>query len=676
MTAEDPQLRYRADIDGLRAVAVLPVVFYHSTLGFSGGFVGVDVFFVISGFLITKIIYDLVSERKFSFFGFYARRIRRLFPALFVLMLAVTLWSSTHLIWLDLRDFGRSLFSATAYISNVFFYVTTGYFNEAARTKPLLHTWSLAVEEQFYIAVPFVIFAMVRWTSRRFHVPLILAIAAVSFLLCIWLTRIDTPGAFYLLPTRAWELALGAVLSIAGVSLHRQRWLAEAASIGGLAAILFAVFAFSDATPFPGWHAAIPTIGTAGILSTGGKSGALVERLLATPPFTFIGKISYSLYLWHWPVIVAFGYGVLHPISTWTSTLCVLLSIGLATLSWRYLELPFRRRRLLPTPKSLFAGAAMASVLAAGTGIGLYLANGIPQRHPRQLIALLDQSSWGELRPECSEVTAARAAAGRLCARGAAGAAPSFILVGDSHAAALSDGIFAAARSRGLAGVQFTANGFVPLPGRRSLMSRRSLVTATPADLTPAFVSYAHEHPLLRTIIATGFWVHEATGRSYRNPLQIFVDDQYNGSGAAYNPVALRHALDRLIEELPDRQFILLDDVPSGPELSLEEYAREVYEGYAQPVTGLSRSQANAQRATYEPVLQAVAATHPNVIYVPTLSHLCGPALCPLFRPGGIPVFRDGDHLSRYGSMDLAPALGAVFDHIRPQPPRFKLAAR
>lgn len=644
-------LKYRPDIDGLRAIAVLPVIFYHYSLGFHGGFVGVDVFYVISGFLITKIIYDLALERKFSFIEFYDRRIRRLFPALFVMLAVVTAWAAVTMIWFDLRSYGESLFAATIYLSNFFFYVTTGYFMQAASTKPLLHTWSLAVEEQFYIVVPFVLFGLVRFVPKRAHVPALTALSAASFALCVWLTRVNTPAAFYLLPPRAWELGLGGVLAIAAPPVWKHRWLSEAISALGLALILLAVFAFSDATVFPGWRAAIPTLGAAALLSTGGRSRSIVERILSTPPFTFVGKISYSLYLWHWPVIVAATYAAGPSLAKELEALVVTFALSVA--SWKFVEIPLRQRRFLATAKGIFAGAIVASAISVAVALVIVVERGFPLRASPELRNLVTNPQWMATHRECHFVTARRAEKDQLCIRGASGARPSFVLVGDSHADALSEGLFAAAAARGLSGVQFTAPGFVPLPGRRAL-------TSSPvADITPAFIAYLKRRPELRTVIVDGFWSVEVTGKSYRDAPRIYVDAQYDGSGAAYDPTAFRHALTRLVEMFPNRQFVLLDDVPTGPALDINSYARVVFAG-RQPAIGLPLSEEEAQRATYEPILEGVAANHRNVRYLAVFKKLCGPSLCPLFL-NGTPLYRDGDHLSRFASERLSGALAAPF---------------
>jgi hypothetical protein len=468
------------------------------------------------------------------------------------------------------------------------------------------------------------------------------------------LTRSHAQAAFYLLPTRAWELGIGAILAI-GAPHIRSRSLREILAVGGLAGILYGVFYFSENIPFPGWRAAIPTIGTDAILSAV-LAGAGVNRVLSTAPFTFIGKISYSVYLWHWPVILAFSYGAIRPSTIFTSLLCIAVSFALAVLSWRYVELPFRTRRVLPDAKSLFRGAALASVTAIGVGALLYLSNGLPQRHSPELAALLAQDDLKSGQPNCDGVTAKRAAADRLCIRGAPGVAPSFVLAGDSHANALADGLFAAARSRGVAGVHFTAPGFVPLPGRRSLGGRRRDI------LVPEFLSYLKRHPELRTIIVTGFWAHEASGRSYKDKPRIDVDEGYDGSGAAYTPIAFRHSLERLVGAFPNRRFILLDDIPTGKELSLREYARIMYVNGSAPPAGLPRRIADAQRASYDPLLRAVTSAHPNVSYVPVFAWVCDRRICPLFQRNGLLLYRDGDHLSRTASEKLAPFLRGLFE--------------
>lgn len=645
---------YRPDIDGLRAVAVLPVVLYHAGLGFPAGYFGVDVFFVISGYLIVRIIYDPMVEGRFSAGEFYERRARRLFPAMFAMLAGVSLWAAYALIAPDLAHFGGSLAAAISYVSNVYFYFTdTAYFVESALTRPLLHTWSLGVEEQFYILAPVGLWALVRLTPRRAHVPALVALSLLSFALNAWKPSAGSPASFYLLPSRAWELGLGGALALAALPVHRRRWLAEALAAGGLAAIAAGVLTGRADVPPSVWHSALPAFGTAALLASGAGAAAWTHRLLALPPFVFVGRISYSLYLWHWPVIVALSYGSADALPAGSALAAVAISLVLAAASWRWIEQPVRLRRRIKGRRRLFAVSALASAAGIALGLGLVAANGLPGRHPalNPLIA----EGRASMSVDCVIWWPGQSGLNPPCVRGAPGVAPSFVLAGDSHAHALSDGLFEAARARGLAGTHFVAPGFVPLPGRHVPNGAR------PEHLVPLFEAYLRRNPGLRTIVLAAYWQHEATGRSHRQPMRFHTDGEDDGSGAAYNPVALRNALEQLFERFPERRFVLLDDVPFGPVFDPVQRARQIFAGRADGTAGLPRAVADAQRATYEPILVSLAARHANVVYMPLLSTLCGPRLCPLADPNERLLYMDGDHLSAYGSARLAPVLDAVF---------------
>jgi len=234
-------LEYRKDIDGLRALAVLAVLLFHCNLGLTGGFVGVDIFYVISGYLIVGLIEADLSAGRFSFRRFYERRIRRLYPALFLVLAVTSVWAVWRMLWVDLQDYARSLLSVITYLSNVQFYRESGYFTEEATIKPLLHTWSLAVEEQFYLIVPPLLVLAHRWLPRRGRIGLWAVLVALSFALCVVVIGRDKAAAFYLLPTRAWELGLGGLVALTGTAwVARSRPLAEMLGLGGLAAILWA----------------------------------------------------------------------------------------------------------------------------------------------------------------------------------------------------------------------------------------------------------------------------------------------------------------------------------------------------------------------------------------------------------------------------------------------------
>lgn len=375
-------VKYRADIDGLRALAVLAVVFFHAGFPYvEGGYVGVDIFFVISGYLITRIIAGEIAEGRFSLARFYERRIRRIFPALFAVLAATWCVSLYLLTPLDFEEFSASVIAAALSVSNIYFWQTMDYFAGPADSKPLLHTWSLGVEEQFYILFPFVLLAVFRWCRR--HVLWVVVLGGLaSFALSALLSERLGSAAFYLLPFRGWELMIGSVLALTPPEkLPQSRWLREAMAVGGLGMIAFAVLSFSEDTVFPGSAAAVPALG-AGLLIA--SRGARVNTLLTWRPLVGIGLISYSLYLWHWPIMVYTKYYALSALDMWDSTTMVAASIALAYASWRWVEQPFRHGGTASRVHVLYGGiAAMAlASLIAASGI---ITQGFPQRYPLEV---------------------------------------------------------------------------------------------------------------------------------------------------------------------------------------------------------------------------------------------------------------------------------------------------
>jgi len=302
-------MKYRPDVDGLRALAVIPVVFYHAKLpGFNGGFIGVDIFFVISGYLISRIIGDQIATRSFSILRFYERRIRRIFPALFFVLMPCAVASTLLFVPREYRDFSQSLIAATIFAANILFWKESGYFNAPAEQKPLLHTWSLSVEEQFYLVFPWLLILLWR-LKRPFDLHLLVPLLLGSLFLSIWGVEYAPEAAFYFVHMRAWELLLGASLGLRLVTLPSSNSVRNVASIAGLLMILTAVHLYSPSIPFPGAYALLPCMGAALIIWSGESGDAKtdsswIKNILSTSPFVTIGLVSYSLYLWHWPILV------------------------------------------------------------------------------------------------------------------------------------------------------------------------------------------------------------------------------------------------------------------------------------------------------------------------------------------------------------------------------------
>lgn len=364
-------MRYRADVDGLRAVAIVPVVLFHAGIdAFSGGFVGVDVFFVVSGYLITSLIVADVRAGRFSIAHFYERRARRILPALFTMMFVSAAVAPLVMPTGDLEWFGDSIAAVALFGSNILFARQSGYFERAAETNPLLHAWSLAVEEQFYIVYPLLLLALMRRAGDRFGLALVL-LAIFSFVASVLETIAGSIAAFYLAPYRAWELLAGAVVALGMVPSIASRPGREVAALTGLALIAIAVFSFSPHTPFPGLAALLPCVGTLLILHAGDSGLVTLNRVLGRPLLVRTGLISYSLYLWHWPLFVFTERYLQRPLGGAEAVGAITLSLLLAVLSWRFVERPFRRHTPAGVRTRRVLGAAAAATLL-GVALGLF----------------------------------------------------------------------------------------------------------------------------------------------------------------------------------------------------------------------------------------------------------------------------------------------------------------
>lgn len=428
---------YRRDIDGLRAIAVLVIVLGHlGVRGFGGGFVGVDVFFVISGFLITGILSRDLAAGRHSIAEFYARRVIRIFPALFAMLIVVSILAMIFLLPGELVAYGRSVAATVLFGSNILFLNEAGYFAAASHIKPLLHTWSLGVEEQFYLVWPLLLALL--GAGRKKATLTIGIVALASLVAAAFMVSRDASTAFYLLPFRAWELALGGLLVFIGRT--RVRLVNEFLSALGLIAILLAVWKFESTTLFPGFSALVPVVGSALIIFAGPDS--LVGKLLSVRPFVWIGRLSYSLYLWHWPVIVFAEIGLLLVKTPVLIAAELLLSVGLAAASLKWIETPFRLHRSRWATSTVLGCAGIAMAAAVALAFGLILSDGIPGRFSsaQQSMAAYGDRDYeaGFRRGTCFAVEPA-ATVDPQCLVG--GSHPRILLIGDSMAAHLWPGL-------------------------------------------------------------------------------------------------------------------------------------------------------------------------------------------------------------------------------------------
>jgi peptidoglycan/LPS O-acetylase OafA/YrhL len=453
-------LKYRADIDGLRAVAVLSVLAFHIGGRYvHGGFVGVDVFFVISGYLISAIIFSEIAGSRFSVLAFYERRVRRIFPALFGMLIVFSIVASFLLLPTEFVDFANSLLAAITSCSNFYFWQHSGYF-AALISTPLLHTWSLAVEEQFYILFPIFLVLVRRFFPQRLRTAVV-----VLFFLSLLASAVIVPysvtTAFYMPYTRAWELLLGTILSLGMFPRLESNLLRNVAAFIGMGLIFYSVLFYSVDTPFPGLAALVPCLGSVLIIGAGEIGPSLVGRVLSWRPVVFIGLISYSLYLWHWPVIVVHTLGLSinvdsvlpHRIAAhlpplrFDMMLEIVESFFLAILSWRFIERPFRSRPLRITRRPLFAlSAAVMCLMIAFSGCVIF-AGGFPGRFPPQsarIASFLARPIAGDLGPggNCFEADSSPAAMlGNDRCLGLVQGKKNYLLIGDSHAATIWSGL-------------------------------------------------------------------------------------------------------------------------------------------------------------------------------------------------------------------------------------------
>mgnify|MGYP001268473345 CR=1 FL=1 len=369
-------MKYRAEIDGLRALAVLPVILFHAGFEwFGGGFVGVDVFFVISGYLITTIIISEMAEGKFSIVNFYERRARRILPALFFVMVVCIPFAWFWLVPSDLVEFGHSLIAVSTFSSNFLFWSEAGYFGGPAELKPLLHTWSLAVEEQYYILFP--IFIILTW---RLGIKWILIILSFIFMLSLGVAQwgaYKIPSAnFYLLPTRGWELLIGVFIAFyLKYNTYIKSYLVnQLLSLLGFSMIIYSIIVFNASTPFPSLYALIPTIGT-GLVILCATPQTTIHKLLSLNFIVGVGLISYSTYLWHQPILAFARHAIEGEVHNLTVIMLCISSLFFGWFSWRFIERPFRQKSYLQR-KFIFEFSLVGILFFSIIGISLHLIDG------------------------------------------------------------------------------------------------------------------------------------------------------------------------------------------------------------------------------------------------------------------------------------------------------------
>jgi len=622
-------LKYRADVDGLRAFAVVAVLLFHLGLpGIGGGYVGVDVFFVISGFLITGLVTDELEGGRFSFARFYLRRLRRLGPALFV----VTATTSVAAAWLllpeDTMAFAASLLAQFASLQNIVFLVQGEYFR-GAETKLLLHTWSLAVEEQFYLLWPLALLVLTRFAKER-RVVVVVALIVLSFALNLVLMRVSAKASFFLLPSRAWELLVGGGLAL----LDRRGALAalgsttrSALALVGLACMLAACALFDGNTPFPGFAASLPVVGSALFIAAGSGGGAhALSRPFTHPLVVHVGLISYPLYLWHWPLIAGTHHLGLDPSTTSVAAVVLVASFALAEGTYRFVESPIRHGRVLSGTRALLAVAALFVVVLGALALAARATEGAAFRFPSSARPFLT-APFASKSDRCGFVFRVLHPNREVCPLVERASAPRRVLVwGNSHADMWTNLLVDEAAR---AGASLALNARNCRPTQDGSVCSARLRDRVLDELQALGVT---------DVVLASSW--EPKKNQSEDALRADI-------------VAVVHAL----RAAKVRVWLVVDS-PRGAALDPVVAFRARPEA---PVAGsVPRSDHDAARAFERALFEELARADGEVRVVDPTPHLCDDTACFGGRDGAV-WYRDEGHLSNAGARAAAAAFAPIF---------------
>lgn len=633
---ETPHHPYRGDIDGLRAVAVIGVILSHADLGCPGGFVGVDVFFVISGYLITGLILKDLARGTFSILEFWERRIRRIVPALSAMALATLLAGWFLFLPAAFAALGKSIVGLATMASNVQFWRESGYFEESGKEKPLLHLWSLAVEEQFYLFFPLFLLLIIRVRGmRRVSLPLFI-VAFASFIVSVYGSVRFPSATFYLLPTRAWELLVGGLL--ASLPLDRlgeaPRWREWGVSIG-LLAILLPYFLYDDTMTFPGLSALPPVLGTALVIAGGQGRGSLpfASRLLRLRPLVFVGLASYSLYLWHWPVLAFARYSLLTPPHLGERLVFVATGMALGVASWRFVERPFRRRSVLASRPRLMTATAFVFLTMLGGGPAIRQGEGFKERLPSRALRFV---TTGAIEPSFQRSLNIEDVPDRLTPLGDSDAPPEVLVWGDSHAMAILPALAQLCRESGISGRAATHSSTAP--ALNYFVRARHGLNEESIPFNAAVLEYVRTAKIRKVLLA-------ATWSSY------FEDQEFSDAMLATTD-ALQSA---------GASVYFMTDVPIYPFHVPKALALSTWQGRDRSSIALPLAEydsRNRKVVNFLPTLQkrGVVILDPMPIL---RAGRASDAILPFDNAGAL--YGDRRHLSTHGALTLKPLFAALF---------------
>ncbi|MCY2975446.1 MAG: acyltransferase family protein [Planctomycetota bacterium] len=651
---------YRPDIDGLRAVSVVAVILFHTGLACPGGYVGVDVFFVISGFLITGLIVKDLEKGHFSLVDFWLRRARRILPAVFVVTLATLGLGYWLLMPYHLIQMAKSSIAQSFFASNFFFWRDRSYFNQESEWKPLLHTWSLSVEEQFYLVLPFFLYIIYRW-NKRWMFAAVLAVASASFLLSCRTITASPAATFFLLPTRAWELLAGSLL----VGLNRRSFsliVSEFISIFGFLLIMTSVFTYDRNTEFPGLLAVVPVLGTMLVLLANESHVTLIEGLLSLPALVWLGKISFSLYLWHWPLLSVSRYAFDGQLSVPAIAIVLIFTLGFSWLTYSIIEQPIRRRKVLASNKTLVVTLIFAWIIITVVSFQIYRYEGFPSRSSRAEIP--SQNTF--LLPEIQAIREKNLPflGDRTHSK------PSFIVWGDSHAATAMPMISELASNHGISGLGAAMSSSPPLPDTKNGWNKdliewntRVLNLIEEKDIQHVFLiarwsSYIEKVADYDLLLGT-------------DPLQTLA---YDDQTLSKTPDEAFKAFDRSICSLSERltkagrHVFLVLQVPEQKSSPPRSYftAERTWGWIPNRQVGIDRNTHESRQRRVNEVFYSLAS--PLVTIVPSDQLLFGSDNRTILVNEKKLIYNDTNHLTIEGTrFALAPLLEPIFDTIANQ---------
>jgi peptidoglycan/LPS O-acetylase OafA/YrhL len=646
-------MNYRSEIDGLRALALLPVILFHAGVqAFRGGFVGVDVFFVISGYLITSIILTEQQKGTFSLMSFYERRARRILPPLFVVVFACILFAWLWMLPAEMEDLAKSVMAVSTFTSNLFFWKKSGYFAPNGQLEPLFHTWSLAVEEQYYLLYPLFLFLTCRM-AKHWMVSLLIAVGIMSLASAQW-GAFHMPGAtFYFLPTRGWEFAIGVLVAFYlcdnGNRESSAQVLDQVASLVGILLIAYAVFAFDEQTPWPSLYTLAPTLGTAlVILFT--REHTIVGRLLSNRALVGIGLISYGAFLWHYPL---FAFARIRNIDAPNKTTLLALTVTamlFAYISWRYLEQPIRNRRVF-RQNTIFLSATIGSSVLLLVGSAGYFTKGMPGRWDSQVLRMestqqdhLAQLYAGGCHLRGSETKLTK------CVRGESTATPAYAIWGDSHAGVLVHELEKSFVDKGLSALQYTKND---CPASVGLHVKPSKDKDSNCEQFTKFSIEDLADNQIQTVIIASRWLQYIEGHDGRQSLRVATNknDLYaqpdidSGAVVATYINAIRSLLEALY------RVILIYPVPESEWDVPKSLVRLMTYTDLEPLSLAADYHRVSQRLNKINEAFDSIGDHPNLARIKPEKLLCGRfnRNC-LAHLNGIPLYFDKDHLTNTGA--------------------------